>query len=286
VESSPREEAEIVSYFERQSSRDAKGPARVEHLELVKSEVVFGREHKVWDIHATDGRWWVVTNPTNLYSQEHIPSLDFVMSLHVGLMARVASRDSRRAKASNKERFAAAWRRWEQAAEAVDGAAEAEDFQAIGMRCRECLLMFVREARRGVPLPEGTVDPKGGDFVHWAELVADRAAPGSHSKDIRAYLKRLAESTWPLVNWLTHASSAARYDAELIVSATNQVLTSFSAALVRRESRLPDRCPKCSSYQIRSFYVPELEQDPPYVVVCSACGWEAPLQTGEIAGTS
>jgi hypothetical protein len=99
VESSPREEGDIARYFESQSSKDTKGPAYVEHLELVKSETVFGREYKVWDVHATDGRWWVVTNPTNLYSQEHIPSLDFVLSLHVGLMARVASRDSRRAQA-------------------------------------------------------------------------------------------------------------------------------------------------------------------------------------------
>jgi len=274
LESSPREEAEVVNYFERQSSKDAKGPARVQHLELVKSEVVFGREYKVWDIHATDGRWWVVTNPTNLYSQEHIPSLDFVLTVHVGLMARVASRDARRARSSNRERFASAWRRWEQAAEAVDVAAEAEDYQAIGMKCRECLLMLVREARRGIPLPEGTEAPKGGDFVHWTALIADWAAPGPHSKDVRTHLKRLAESTWPLVNWLTHASSAARFDAELIVSATNQVLTSFTAALVRHESGQPDRCPKCSSYQVRIFYVPELEQDPPYIVACSACGWE------------
>jgi hypothetical protein len=278
VESSPREEAAIARYFEWQSSKDPKGPAFVEHLELVKSETVLGREYKVWDVHATDGRWWVVTNPTNLYSQEHIPSLDFVLSLHVGLTARVASRDSRRAQTPNIERFAAAWRRWEQAAEAVDNATEAEDFQSIGMKCRECLLAFVRDAQVDITVPASTEKPKRADFVRWAELIADWAASGSHSKDVRVYLKQLAGLTWPLVNWLTHTSSAVRHDAELIVSATNQLLASFAAALIRRESQLPDRCPKCSSYQVKSFYVPELEQDPPYVLVCFACGWEAPQQ--------
>jgi hypothetical protein len=280
VERSPREEADIISYFEWQSAQAPKGPALVEHLELVKSEIVFGQEYKVWDVHATDGRWWIVTNPTNLYSQEHIPSLDFVLSLHVGLMARVVSRDSRRAKAPNIEQFAAAWRRWEQAAGAVDGAAEAEDFQSIGMKCRECLLAFVRDAQIDVSIPEGAERPKRADFVRWAELIADWAAPGSHSKDVRTYLKQLAGSTWPLVNWLTHISSAVRHDAELIVSATNQMLVSFAAALIRRESQLPDRCPKCASYQVESFYVPELEEDPPYVLVCNACGWEAPQRSG------
>jgi hypothetical protein len=279
VESSPREEADIASYFEWQSSKGTREPALVKHLELVKSEYVWGRECKVWDVHATDGRWWVVTNPTNLYSQEDIPSLDFVLSLHVGLVARVASRDSRRAEGPNVERFATAWRRWEQAAEAIDRASEAEDFQSVGMKCRECLLAFVRDAQTDVLVPKGTEKPKRADFIHWSELIAEWAAPGPQSKDIRAYLKQLAGSTWPLVNWLTHTSNAVRYDAELIVSATNQLLQSFAAALIRRESERPDRCPKCSSYQIESFYSPEVEQDPPYVLVCRACGWEAQKPT-------
>ncbi len=227
-------------------------------------------------MHATDGRWWIVTNPTNLYSQEHIPSLDFVLSVHVGLMARVASRDSRKVEGPNIERFAAAWRRWEQAAKALDWASEAEDFQSIGMKCRECLLAFVREAQVDVPVPGGIEKPKRADFAHWAELIADKVAPGSHSKEVRGYLRQLASTSWPLVNWLTHTSNAVRYDAELIVSATNHLLGSFAAALIRCESESPDRCPKCSSYQVQSFYVPELEQDPPYLLVCRGCGWEEP----------
>lgn len=276
VERSEREEADIVSYTEWQLSKGADTPAQVQHLELVKSEHVWGREYKVWDVHTTDGRWWVITNPTNLYSQSEMPSLDYVLSFHVGLMARVASRDSRRADSPNVDRFAAAWRRWEQAADGVDGASEAEDFQAIGMKCRECLLAFVRDAQEDIAAPEGPDKPKRADFVHWAELIADWAASGQQSKDIRAYLKQLATSTWQLVNWLTHSTNAVRSDAELVVSATNHVLGSFADALIRRESERPDRCPKCSSYQIESFYAPELEQDPPYVLVCRACGWETP----------
>jgi hypothetical protein len=37
-----------------------------------------------------------------------------------------------------------AWRRWEQAGEALNEAEEAEDFQSVGMRCRECLIVMVR----------------------------------------------------------------------------------------------------------------------------------------------
>jgi len=91
VESSPREEAATRVTSSGNRRKIPKGQHLLNTLSWFKSEFVFGREYKVWDVHATDGRWWVVTNPTNLYSQEHIPSLDFVLSLHVGLMARVAS---------------------------------------------------------------------------------------------------------------------------------------------------------------------------------------------------
>ncbi|MGH8784779.1 MAG: hypothetical protein ACREYA_06755 [Cupriavidus necator] len=113
----------------------------VRHLEKMKTESVFGQKYVVWDVHASDGRWWVITGPTNLYSQTEFPSLDYLLSFHVGLMARIASRDTRKAGTANQNRFAAAWRRWEQAASAIDNASEAEAFQAVGMKCRECLLV-------------------------------------------------------------------------------------------------------------------------------------------------
>lgn len=52
------------------------------HVEKVASERIFGREHDVWDVHTDKERWWVVTGPTNLYSQSLMPSLDYTLSFH------------------------------------------------------------------------------------------------------------------------------------------------------------------------------------------------------------
>jgi hypothetical protein len=274
---SEREEREIVDYFEWQSNKGSDGATAitVRHLEKMKTEVAFGRKYVAWDVHATDGRWWVITNPTNLYSQVEFPSLDYLLSFHIGLMARIAARDSRKSGNPNQHRFAAAWRRWEQAAATIDNASEAEDFQAVGMKCRECMLAFVRSAPDYIELPEGVAQPKRGDFTQWAELIANWAAPGAHLKDIRAYLKQVSTSAWQLVNWLTHTSNALVIDAEMAMDATHHVLEVFSTAVIRKESERPDRCPQCASYQLSSFYVPELEPDPPYVTVCQGCGWES-----------
>jgi predicted Zn-ribbon and HTH transcriptional regulator len=273
---SPFEEKEIVEYFEGQSRKDN---AKVNHLELVKTETVWGRTHKVWDVQATDGRWWVITEPTNLYSQALFPSLDYTLSFHIGLMARVMAREARQASVKNAELFTSAWRRWEQAAEAIDSAKEAEDFQAVGMKCRECLLAFAREAQKSITVPAKVEAPKRSDFIHWMELLADQIAGGSHAKEIRKHLKDGATDAWQLANWLTHTSNANRPNTEMVVAATKNLLEANTVAFVSFESKNPGRCPKCSSYQLESFYVPELERDPPYMLVCMACHWEEPAKT-------
>ena len=279
VGTSPYEEREIIDYFEWQFGKDPKQASKVEHVELVKSETVMGRLYNVWDIHATNGRWWVVTAPLNWYQQKLFPSLDYTLSFHIGLTLRVAARNQRQVHAKNLVLFAAAYRRWQQAAEAIDEAKEAEDFQAVGMKCRECLLAFARAAQKDLPKPaDGSPFPKRGDFVNWTEIIAGYAAPGGKGKDLRKYLKDQANNTWQLVNWLTHTTNAIRHDAELTVAATRHLLEAFTGALVRHDSKNPGRCPKCSSYQLESFYVPESEEDPPYVLVCMACEWEGPAK--------
>jgi hypothetical protein len=279
LDRSEPEEQEIIEYAEWQLSKGAKRPARVRHLEKLKSERVFGRQYDLWDVHTTAGRWWVVTSPTNIYPQRQFPSADYTLSFHIGVTTRVMQRDRRSGEGSAKDRFSGALRRWEQAARAIDEANEAEDFQSVGMKCRECLLTFARDAQSDIEIPPGTVPPKRGDFIAWSALIAEWAAAGEHSKDIRQHLKTLAASTWQLVNWLTHARNAVHSDAELAVAATSHLLELFSGAIRRRESGQPERCPSCSSYQLDNVYAPELERDPPYVLICRACGWEDPAES-------
>lgn len=281
LDRSEREEAGIIEYAEWQLSKGAERPARVRHLEKLKSERVFGRQYDLWDVHATAGRWWVVTSPTNIYPQRQFPSADYMLSFHIGLTARVAQRERRSGEGSARDRFAGALRRWEQAARGIDEADEAEDFQSVGMKCRECLLTFARDAQGGLEISPGAERPKRGDFVGWSALIAEWAATGEHSKEIRGHLKALAVSTWQLVNWLTHARNAVHSDAELAVAATSHLLELFSGAIRRRESKQPERCPNCSSYQLDNVYAPEIERDPPYVLVCRACGWEHPAESAE-----
>ncbi len=101
-------EAQAIKEYVGSQARDE----IVLHLEKVASERIFGRDHDVWDVHTDKERWWVVTEPTNLYSQRLMPSLDYTLSFHIGLMARVAARQSLQVQKRNNNFYSSPIERW------------------------------------------------------------------------------------------------------------------------------------------------------------------------------
>lgn len=72
--SNPISERAISDYFETQA-RDEK----VQHAERIMSEHVGGNDYDCWDVHTDKDRYWVITSPTNFYSQHYFPSLDYTL---------------------------------------------------------------------------------------------------------------------------------------------------------------------------------------------------------------
>jgi hypothetical protein len=99
--SNPLSKRAISDYVESQARGE-----KVQHAEKVKSEHLFDRNYDCWDVHNQRDRYWVVTSPTNLYSQKYFPSLDFTLSFHVGVMARSGS-SAGRSRCSPRTAFAA-----------------------------------------------------------------------------------------------------------------------------------------------------------------------------------
>ena len=178
---SPEHERATIEGYMASQARDEK----VIHLEKVTSERVMGRDRDVWDVHTDQGRWWVITGPTNLYSQAQFPSMDVALSFHVGVTLRVEERDRHHAEVDDHvDRFAEAWRKLEQAAEALNTADEAEEFQAVGMHCRESLIAFMHTASEVVTLPPGVARAKAADVKGWADILGNAISPGAATKSI------------------------------------------------------------------------------------------------------
>ena len=107
----------------------------IAHLEKVASERVYELRHDIWDVHTNKGRWWVITEPTNLYRQADFVSMDQTLTFHLGLTARMHSRQQRPASEDDRARFLQTLRQADDAALTLEAADEAEEFQAVGMRC-------------------------------------------------------------------------------------------------------------------------------------------------------
>ena len=274
VKSPEHQRQTIIDYFLTESPEGTE----VHHAEKVASERIYGIKHDVWDVDSTDGRWWVITNPTNLYPQEMVPtpSMDHAFSLHIGVTARMLARQHLEAPVDGpvREFVSKAWRKFEQTAEALEVADEAEDFQAVGMRLRECLITFAQDASERATVPEGSEPPQKSNFKGWAELLAQAAAPGPHGKQMRSYLRTMARETWDLVAWLTHATNAARSNADTALDAVSHLMQVFSLALIRQERGEPTRCPMCGSYQVTMDYRNDGGEITPFLR-CEACGAEA-----------
>ena len=267
----PAHERRRIEEYLRSQSGDG---FEIEHVEKLTSEYVLGHQYDVWDAHTSEGRWWVITNPVNLYSQEQIKSMDVALSFHIGLMSRMMAREPRRAE-SRDAWVLEVFRRLDVAGESLDQASEVEDFQAVGMRLRETLLTIAAKlADLGYRSAEGAAELQKGNFKVWASLCAESVAKGSSSQYLRALLKALSEKTWNYVAWLTHARNAGQPDAQIALSAVSQTIEAFVVAVTRQRLGAPKRCPVCASYQLRA----EPAGDGSWVKVCATCGWEAPAE--------
>jgi len=265
-----QETQHILDYMSDQASDET-----VEFVQKVYSEQLHSLTHDIWDVHTNRGRWWIITNPMNLYSQHDFPNMDLALTFHVGLCLRIPSSERRSLADFNVEPVLGCWRILQEASEALRHAEEVEDFQAIGMRCRESLITMVHAAQETVTYPELQSKPKRSDFRAWSVVIADAVLSGSTHQDRRALLKSTADNAWKFTNWVTHAKEASFNDAEAALSVTELALSLFTTALVRHIRGVPDRCPSCGSHRLApergiNTNHPDMTFERP---VCQKCNW-------------
>ncbi len=263
------EKAAVAEYYLSQSPK-----AEVTFLQKVYSETVIGHRHDVWDVHATDGRWWVITNPTNLYSQEQFPNMDLAVTFHMGLCLRIPRAEKGRVPRRAMRSFGETFTKLRELDDALGQAQNLGDYQAIGVRGREALLAFVAATQDAA---EWTQDapPRRGDYRAWAEIICNVALPGEGHKERRHLFKTMLNEAWTFANWLTHAHSATWADAEAASSTIEHVLGLSASLVMRHVQSVPEECPNCHSPHLspqegRREDAPEVVWERP---VCENCGW-------------
>lgn len=264
-------EREIADYVETQAHHDDE---TVQHAERVKVEYVMGIPYEAWDVTTDKDRYWVFTNMTMLYSQEHFPSLDYTLSFHIGLMARIRSREEKFG-ADFVTPFDEVLRRLSQAEDDLDRAVEVVDFQGVGMELRECMISLMAAARRRTELPEGTEEPQAANVKAWSELLFNHYCPGSSNDKMRGYLKATTDKAWDLVNHLTHHRNANRTGALIAKRAVDTIVVHMANILTRDLWERTEQCPRCESRSVRTFYDPEISPDGGHFEACGECDWNS-----------
>ena len=184
----------------------------------------------------------------------------------------LAERSRSELDSEDEEYISTSWRRYRQAVLAMNDAVEAEDFQAVGVKCRDALFALAKSQVDAEWLGEIAQPPKAADFKGWADIFCRRLADGR----MRSYVKALVDKTWDLAVWLQHCSSATEYDADIVLQATAHLMGTFGKLIRRHESGEPERCPRCESYKLTGD-IQHDDSDQGFFesTVCGACGWRS-----------
>jgi hypothetical protein len=204
----------------------------VEFLQKVYVENVGSVLHAVWDVHTNKDRWWVITNPTNLYSQDQFPNMDYALTFHVGLCIRIPRTEAQKLSDLPIEPFAASYRALSDATDALRQASGVADYQAVGVKCRETLLSFVAIAQKVLPWTSTGEPPQRANFKAWTDHICAVALAGSSHEHRRALFKTLLDAAWKFTNWLTHAKGSHLKDAEAAVEVTENATTLCISAVL------------------------------------------------------
>jgi hypothetical protein len=270
------ERNEITTYYLGQSPEGT----NVRFLQKVYSEAVLGHRHDVWDIHASDGRWWVITNPTNLYSQDQFPNMDLAVTFHIGLCLRIPRSRKRSFSRQHVAPLGDVLQQVHDVDDALSRAHGLADYQGIGVRCREALLAFVAAAQDATDW-RGDEMPKRADFRAWNDLIWNTVLVGGDQAERRRLIKTAMSEAWVFSNWLTHSKSATWRDAEAASMSINHCLGMATNIVILHLRGIPDQCPECGSPRLEPeegvhTAAPELVFERP---CCIDCGWRgAPVQ--------
>lgn len=188
-----------------------------------------GMEVSVWSVKTDiDGDWWVVEGdnvPMNLYPQSaYYFSADEVYSFHMGIMQRMFvsrenynSEDFINSVTLNSGIAPVLFRKLKSVATLIDIAKEIEDFQSIGVQCREILI----ELGNHIYKPEmamGEEQPQASNFKKKSEFFVQFYLIGSENKDYRKAIKKITEATWDYACKITHSRTATYYECSTCVT--------------------------------------------------------------------
>lgn len=156
----------------------------------------------------------------------------------------------------------------------IDTAIEIEDFQAIGVQCREILI----ELGNNIYSPQMASQEeqaKESDFKRKAELFIQYHIPGKDNKDYRNSIKKMTEGTWDYAAKIVHSRNSTFYDVSTCVSLTTSIVTMYENVRLKYLDLISKcKCRNCQSKKLRisNRELSDDEKEFRLELTCEECG--------------
>lgn len=254
----------------------------------IKCEETFsdlGCDVNVWNVKTTTDAFWVVEGenaPMNLYTQNgHYFSADEAYSFHMGITQRLTKRHHDNFKHIIDElpldisSIKSINRKLNLASEKLSIDLEPEEFQSIGLICREALVDLSKELYER---NEEMIKEKGfkaSDFKNISSEFINLYIPGSGNADLRNYSRKIIEIAWSYCSAIVHSPNKTFPDVKIALLFTSMAV-SLIENLFLKYIGFDDElvCEKCGSKKVNIIEIHENK----FIAICESCKHEKDLE--------
>lgn len=242
----------------------------------------------VWNVKTAKDAYWVVegeNSSMNLYTQNaNYFSADEAYSFHMGITQRLSQRHKDNFKhiidevPLDIERIKSISRKLNLASDKLSIDLEPEEFQSIGLICRESLVDLSKElCKRN----EELIKEKGfkaSDFKNVSSTFIDLYIAGSKNSDLRNYSRKIIEIAWNYCSTIVHSSNKNYPDVKIALLFTSMAV-SLLENLFLKYIGFDDEpvCNVCGSKKINIVEITEQK----FITICESCKYEEEIELTE-----
>jgi hypothetical protein len=253
----------------------------------IKCENTFddlGTEVNVWNVKTKGEAYWIVEGeeaPMNLYTQNaNYLSADEAYSYHMGITQRLSTDYKNNFKHIIDEipldikQLKSINRKLNMAAEKLSVDLEPEEFQAIGLICRESLIDLGKELSKRNPEIIKDKSIKASDFKSIANEFINLYIPEETNSDLRNYSRKIVDIAWSYNSAIVHSQNKTYPDVKIALLFTSALVSLFENLFLKFigfDNELA--CSECGSKNIELI---EGENET-LIAVCKLCNSEEVL---------
>ncbi|HEY5588495.1 MAG TPA: hypothetical protein VIK86_06010, partial [Candidatus Paceibacterota bacterium] len=206
----------------------------------IKCENTFndlGTDVNVWNVKTNNEAYWVVEGevaPMNLYTQNaNYLSADEAYSYHMGITQRFNTNFQKNFKHIIDEipldikQIKSINRKLNMAAEKLSIELEPEEFQSIGLICRESLIDLGNELSKRSPEIIKDKGIKASDFKSIANEFINLYIPDESNSELRNYSRKIVDIAWSYNSAIVHSPNKTYPDVKIALLFTSALVSLF-----------------------------------------------------------